>query len=70
FYTWTQLGYSPFDWLTVGLAVQRTRAYETSLDVQRGFFVGFTYRNWSLTTYVFNPGWEAPTVVTSLSVSF
>jgi len=70
FYNWAQLGYSPFDWLTLGLASQRTRAYETGLDVQRGVFVGFTYKNVKLTTYVFNPGWETPTVVSSLGVSF
>jgi hypothetical protein len=70
FYNWAQLGYSPFDWLTVGLASQRTRAYQTSLDVQRGFFVGFTYKTLSLNVYVFNPGWETPTVVSSLAVSF
>ncbi len=70
FYNWAQLGYSPLDWLTVGLASQRTRAYETGLDVQRGVFIGFTYRSVKLTTYVFNPGWETPTVVSSLAVSF
>ena len=70
FYNWAQLGYSPLDWLTVGLASQRTRAYQTGLEVQRGVFVGFTYKDWKLTTYVFNPGWETPTVVSSLSVTF
>jgi hypothetical protein len=70
FYNWAQLGYSPLDWLTLGLASQRTRAYETGLDVQRGFFLGFTYKSVKLTTYVFNPGWETPTVVSSLAVSF
>jgi hypothetical protein len=70
FYNWAQLGYSPLDWLTVGLASQRTRAYQTGLDVQRGFFVGFTYKSWNLNVYVFNPGWETPTVVSSLAISF
>jgi hypothetical protein len=70
FYNWAQLGYSPLDWLSVGLVSQRTRAYQTSLDVQRGFFVGFTYKSLSLNVYVFNPGWETPTVVSSLAVSF
>jgi hypothetical protein len=70
FYNWAQLGYSPWDWLTVGFASQRTRAYETGLDVQRGPFVGFTWKSWTLTTYVFNADEQAPTVVTSLSVSF
>ncbi len=70
FYNWAQLSYSPLDWLSVGLVSQRTRTYETGLDVQRGFLVGFTRENLSLTVYVFNPGWETPTVVTSVAVSF
>ena len=70
FYNWAQLGYSPLDWLTVGLASQRTRAYHTGLDVQRGFFIGFSYKSLTLSVYVFNPGWETPTVVSSLAVSF
>ena len=55
---------------TVGLASQRTRAYQTGLDVQRGVFVGFTCKSVTLNVYVFNPGWETPTVVSSLAVSF
>ena len=69
-YSWNQLSYSPLDWLSVGLVSQRTRTYQTSLDVQRGFLVGLTKENLSLTVYVFNPGWETPTVVTSVAVSF
>jgi len=70
FYTWAQLGYSPTDWLTVGLASQRTRAYHTDLDVQRGLFVGFSHKSVRLDVYVFNFGWESPTVVSSISVAF
>lgn len=70
FYNWAQLGWSPWEWLSVGLVSQRTRVYHTGLDVQRGLFVGFTYKALSLNVYVFNPGWETPTVVSSLAVSF
>ena len=70
FYNWAQLGYSPWEWLTVGFASQRTRAYETGLDVQRGPFVGFTYKSVTLTTFVFNADAQDPTVVVSLAVSF
>jgi hypothetical protein len=70
FYNWAQLGWSPWEWLTVGFASQRTRAYHTDLDVQRGPFVGFSYGIWSLSVYVFNVGWESPTVVGSISASF
>ena len=70
FYNWAQLGWSPWEWLSVGLVSQRTRVYHTGLDVQRGVFIGFTYKSLSLNVYVFNPGWETPTVVSSLAISF
>jgi hypothetical protein len=63
FYDWSELTYSPWDWLQAGLVVQRTRAYQTSLDIQRGFLVGVTYKKVAFTTYVFNLGWTEPTVV-------
>lgn len=70
FYNWAQLGWSPWEWLSVGLVSQRTRVYHTGLDVQRGVFVGFSWKSLSLNVYVFNPGWETPTVVSSVAVSF
>ena len=39
FYSWPQLTYSPLDWLHLGLVAQRTKAYRTSFDTQRGLFV-------------------------------
>jgi len=69
-YNWAQLGWSPWEWLSVGLASQRTRVYHTGLDVQRGVFVGFTYKSLSLNVYVFNPDQATPTVVSSLAVGF
>ena len=70
FYSWNELAYSPTDWLRFGLASQRTRAYQTPLDVQRGFFAGFTYRKLDFTTYVFNVGWTDPTVVLAMGFKF
>ena len=70
FYTWSQLGWSPWEWLEVGFAAQRTRAYETGLDIQRGPFVGFTWKSWTLAVYAFNADEQPPTWVASLSVSF
>ncbi|HEY4229867.1 MAG TPA: hypothetical protein VGO79_06825, partial [Thermoanaerobaculia bacterium] len=39
FYSWNELTYAPFEWLQAGLVSQRTRAYQTPLDVQRGILV-------------------------------
>jgi hypothetical protein len=70
FYTWTQLTYSPVEWFTIGYVTQRTRAFTTPLDVQRGPLVGFTYKKLNFTTQIFNPGETDPTVVLSLGYSF
>ena len=70
FYTWTQLTYSPLDWFTFGYVVQRTRAYQTPLDIQRGFLVGFNRKKVEFTTQIFNVGQAAPTVVLSIGYSF
>lgn len=70
FYTWSELSWSPVDWIRVGLVVQRTKLYETDFDIQRGFLVGLTYKHVDFTTYVFNPDAPQPTIVLGLSFSF
>ena len=70
FYSWNELVYSPVDWFHAGLVSQRTRAYQTPLDVQRGFSAGFAYKKADFTTYVFNAGWTDPTVVLALTFKF
>lgn len=70
FYSWNELTYSPLAWLHAGLVAQRTRAYHTSLDVQRGFSAGVTFKRADFTTYVFNAGWTEPTVVFAVSFKF
>jgi hypothetical protein len=70
YYSWPQLTYSPLDWLHVGLVAQRTKAYQTGLDTQRGFFVGVSHRQLAFTTYIFNAGWTSPTAVLEVGFSF
>ena len=70
FYTWSELSLSPIDWFRFGLVVQRTKAYETDLDIQRGLLAGFSYEPVDFTVYVLNMGWDTPTVVLSLGVEF
>ena len=60
----------PVDWFRVGLVTQRTRVYKTDRDVQRGLFVGFSYKDLEAATYVFNPDDSKPVVVVSVGVSF
>jgi hypothetical protein len=69
-YTWSELSYSPVEWFRTGLVVQRTKAYKTDFDVQRGVLAGFSYKNLDIAGYVFNFGWTDPTVVLAVTVNF
>jgi hypothetical protein len=69
-YSWNEFVYSPTDWFHAGLVAQRTRAYQTPLDVQRGVSTGLAFRKLDFTTYVLNFGWTQPTVILALGFKF
>jgi hypothetical protein len=69
-YTWSELSLAPADWFRFGFVTQRTRAYKSDVDIQRGFLVGFSYKKIDLTTYVFNLDQSRPTIVVGASVNF
>ena len=70
FYNWSELTLAPAEWLRIGVVTQRTRAYRTDRDLQRGLLAGLSYRGVTFTTYVFNPDESRPTVVFALAASF
>jgi hypothetical protein len=71
FYNWSELGFAPADWIRGGLAVQRTRLYgETERSLQRGFFLGFSYKKVWASGYLFNPDLSKPTFVLALGAAF
>lgn len=70
FYNWTDLSYAATDWLWFGLSGQRTRLYQTDLDIQRGLLVGAGLKQWELTTYLYNIGFDNPLVLVTLSFGF
>ncbi len=70
FYNWSELTLAPVEWLRFGMVTQRTRAYQTDREIQRGFLVGFSSRKLSFTTYVFNPDESKPTIVLGVGVTF
>jgi len=67
-YNWSELTLAPSERIRFGLVVQRTRAYQTERDVQRGLIVGYSYRRAELTFCLFNPDDDKPT--TAFSVGF
>ncbi|HQQ95159.1 MAG TPA: hypothetical protein PLQ93_11435 [Bacteroidia bacterium] len=70
FYMWTDLTYSPAEWLWFGISTQRTRLYKTDLDLQRGLLLGGGWKNWEFTGYVYNLGFRQPIVLLSLVFNF
>ena len=70
YYSWPEVTYSLTDWLRVGAVAQRTKAFQTKLDTQRGFLVGFSHKHAEFTAYIFNPGSTDLSAVLEVGWSF
>ena len=70
FYNWSQVTLSPVDWFHVGLVAQRTRAYASAREIQRGLLVEVSLPHLDITGHIFNPDDASPTYVVSAAVSF
>jgi hypothetical protein len=70
FYTWSELGVSPAEWLRGGVAWQRTRVREQDRELQFGPFVGVTLGKLALGAYLFAPGAGDQLFVLSAATSF
>jgi hypothetical protein len=70
YYNWTDLSYSPTDWLWFGLSIQRTKLYQTDLEIQRGLLLGGGYKWFGINGYLYNIGWDDPYFILSLSLNF
>jgi len=55
YYSWSELTITPLEWLTLGTVAERTRAFKTDLDLQRGLLLGLQYEEFYFTGYVLNP---------------
>jgi len=69
-YNWSELTYDMTESFRAGLVVQRTRAYQTDRDVQRGIMAGYSYRRAEFAFYLFNPDEDKPTTVFSVAFQF
>lgn len=69
-YVWSELGVTGPDWLRVGLVLQRTRAFQTSTEVQGGPLAGVSFWKVSATVYFFAPGRQDQFVVLAAAGSF
>jgi hypothetical protein len=69
-YAWSELGFKPADWLRLGAVAQRTRAYGSEREVQRGPFAQLSWERVTLGAYWFNPGSDEQVFVTSIGMTF
>ena len=60
FYNWSELSIAPTGVWRAGLAIQRTRAYQTSLELQAGPLAGVSYRRLDLTAYASTSAGRTP----------
>lgn len=70
YYNWTELNFYPADWLWFGITGQRTRVYQSALEVQRGMLAGFGWKQLSVTGYLFNPWMESTFGIVSVAWQF
>ncbi len=70
FYNWSELTFAPVEWLRAGVVTQRTRAYQTNREIQRGVLVGVSRGRIDVSAIVFNPDESKPVVVVMAAVRF
>lgn len=67
FYSWTDLTYSLLDWFWFGISGQRTKLYQTNVEIDRGLILGADYRNLQITGYFYNVFTDDAFVMLSLA---
>lgn len=70
YYLWSELSVTGPDWLRIGVVLQRTRAFQTTTEVQGGPLVGINFWKLAATVYLFAPGQEGQFVVVAASGTF
>jgi len=70
FYSWTDFTYSPLDWLWFGISGQRTKLYESEVEIDRGLILGAAYHNFEFTGYFYNISTDDFFVMLALTTEF
>jgi hypothetical protein len=70
YYSWSELGWKPVEWLRVGLAGQNTRVVETGRTWQRGLFAQAFIGKATLSVYAFNPDSGSRYTIAALGIQF
>ena len=70
FYTWTEFAITPFKNFRTGISANRTRLYQSDLEVQKGIFTQYSF--WKLTAglHYFNPFSDDYFLIATMSIEF
>jgi len=69
-YAWSELGWTPVEWLRVGLVGQRTRVVENDRSIQRGVLLQVLAGKATFSIYAFNPDDADRYATFSVSLAF
>ncbi len=69
-YHWSEASIWITEQLRTGLVTQRTRAYDTAREIQRGLIIGAAFGRVEGAVYFFNPFEDDYLIVTSIGVTF
>ena len=69
-YLWGELGISPVESFRTGGVIQKSKLYQSELEVQKGIFAQYSF--WKLTTgaYYFNPFTDSHFLIITLGIEF
>lgn len=70
FYAWSEVGWTPMEWLRVGIVGQRTRVVNNDRDFQRGVLVQVFAGKATLSAYAFNPESSSRYTMVALGLDF
>ena len=70
FYTWTELAITPFRNFRTGISGNRTRLFQSDLEVEKGIFTQYSF--WKLTAglHYFNPFSDDYFLIATMSIEF
>lgn len=54
-YSWTDITYSPLNWLSVGVSLQHTKPYKTKGYIENGLVVEAAYKKFTFPVYIYSP---------------
>ena len=54
-YSWTDITYSPLNWLSVGVSLQHTKPYRSKGFIENGLVIEAAYKKFTFPVYIYSP---------------